>query len=398
MKVKTLTFSIVLGLIYFLFFSPIAYLPTQSLFKYGGLLFVGIFLLFHIGIFFKKEYLPINLMVLLFAVWVIVGGYLNKNQGIERNTFLASIVGMGTMIEVFLLLQYTVETKNFPLLFNLYYYLTLLTVIVTDLLIIFAPSVALNYGNYLVGTKFQVSYLHLQLLVFFLLRTRTKKQSEVKIYVFSAVYFLWAALIAFFINCNTGLVASFIYIVVYFLFLRKKGLLANPLVMIVFLLVNCSFLFVFRSVLDNELVQYIIVEVFDTSLTLTGRMDIYQMLPKILEGHLLWGYGYGSAYEICLGLMGFADTQNGLIQWLLQIGIPAFILLLMIFFVCFSRAKGATQFIYPAVVMIYSYSLIASVEITINEQFLFWMALICAASCYKGIENEEKEDLFMETE
>ena len=83
------------------------------------------------------------------------------------------------------------------------------------------------------------------------------------------------------------------------------------------------FVVLYEVVLLNPYVQTLITTVLKRSLTLTGKNNIYmQIFLNVLKKSLVYGgYGYGSSYEVCVKYLYYADTQNGILEWILQTGI-----------------------------------------------------------------------------
>ena len=164
----------------------------------------------------------------------------------------------------------------------------------------------------------------------------------------------------------------------------------NPLFYVAILLVCCSFMYVFEIVLSNEIVQDFIVNTLGRSLTLTGRTRIYNKLPELLYKRLWTGYGFGSSYEICMQYGSFPNTQNGIAEWVLQVGLPATVILVVLIYVVIhmlhkSEMSGKAGI--PGIFVLYVLAFLASVEVTINLAYFFWLAVLVGIA----LENEVRE-------
>ena len=391
--------AVLFSLLFFFFFSPISYLPDRFILKYVSLLIVGLYLLSNIKVILQKKYFSLNFLSVLFVLCIILFAFINRNTISDRNPFFASIVFSGYFLETLFLLEIFAEKNKIQKIISLFYNLTIITLIITDFLIFFVPSVYKAYGEYLIGTKFQVSYLHAQLIVLFLLKNNIKRYNQVEYWVKFLFYWVLSIFISVYVNCNTGLLANVLLGVGFIVFKNRQRIFSNPVLIVLFLLICCSFLFFADSILKNEYVQYFIVDVLHRDLTLTGRTNIYEQIFQVLDGHWLMGYGYGSSYEVCTDTMGYANTQNGLLNWILECGILVAVLIVAMLYVAFSKIKKCGKFLFPSIICIYVYSLIASVEVTINAQFLFWILFIFTFSSYynsskraalKGVDNEKR--------
>ena len=97
-----------------------------------------------------------------------------------------------------------------------------------------------------------------------------------------------------------------------------------------------------------------------------------------MNDHWLLGFGYGSSYEICRSQIGFADTQNALMEWIMQIGIIGSVCLIIVLIYAFSKSKNLKnekQWIWLAG-YIYTLIFIGTVEITYTMYFFAVLVLI----------------------
>lgn len=96
---------------------------------------------------------------------------------------MAAIVFTATLVEFVLTVEIFCQREEMRNLIKVFYRMTLLVVIATDFLILFT-SIHLQYGGdvFLVGTKFQVIYMHFYLISFFIadknVRLRTVRESS----------------------------------------------------------------------------------------------------------------------------------------------------------------------------------------------------------------------------
>lgn len=374
----------VLALVYYLLFAPIAYLPDRSIIKYGMILLVGLFVVYNIKVILRKKYLSMNILLLLFVVVCIISSIINRNTISSRDPFLASIVYMGTLVEALLVFEILAEKEGLLFIINVFYRLTVFTVIVADILALLMPSLFYSFGGYyLIGNKFNMSYLHVQLIVLLFLRRTTGLYKKNLFYILAVLYSVLSIFISIYVDCMTGLMLTAIFLLIYFVFYRIRSVLANPVLVVVVLLLFCCLLFVGSSILNNEYVYNFIVNVLGRSPTMTGRTRIFERIPYIMAGHWALGYGYGSAYEITMELIVAPNAQNGLLNWCLECGIFAAILIVAMLFNSFRKVKYYNKELYPLIVILYSFCIIASIEICIGGQFFTWMFFIFVYSSYE---------------
>lgn len=381
---------IILCLLYFITITSINVIPHASTIRYASIAVIGLFLISGFSYFIKRKNLILNIILMVYSILVIYTSYMNKDLITERSIFPLSILYSIVFCEIFLVMEYVAEKKKLDLVINIFYKLTLIVLIVNDILLIISPELfgVDLIGVYLVGNKFNVAYLHMVLLAFFIARSHVKSYSKKRFYFLYMVYFITAVVIGIMVDCNTGTIGVILFATSY-IFLRKIRILLKPWMVLTVLIISCMFAFTYEAVLENEHVQYFVSNVLGRSLTLTGRTNIYKAVPEMFKNHWTWGYGYGTAYIICDKYVGIFDTQNGLLEWILQIGWIATALMLVIIYISFSKLKmidkkGNLKEIYPIIFLVYSFSVLASVEITITYRYFMLVALVYC----KGIQAE----------
>ena len=137
------------------------------------------------------------------------------------------------------------------------------------------------------------------------------------------------------------------------------------------LLLGCGlFSILYDYILDISYVKYFITEVLHRSLNLTGRITIYENIPKILNGHLLLGYGHGSSYEVWINALHYPNSQNGLIDMIVEDGLLSTIMFLIIIKHIF---KGNNKIIK---LIICTFFILSAFEITLGNMMIAWLALL----------------------
>ena len=370
-RIKISKLSIIMILTYFLVFVNIAYIPQYNFIKYVSIIIITLYLSTRIRVFLNRRYMLLNIVLLLFCFLVLYNSWITRSLTSSRDSFKSAALFVVSIILTFLVMEYLAYCKKIPEMLNLYYKLTLATVIVN---------------------KFKVSYLHIYLIVFFLFKMRKIMEWRKGHAVILLFYSVLTIGIAVRVNCVTGIVGVLVLLVMYFLFSNKMTgkLIMNPLFYVAILLVCCSFMYVFEIVLSNEIVQDFIVNTLGRSLTLTGRTRIYNKLPELLYKRLWTGYGFGSSYEICMQYGSFPNTQNGIAEWVLQVGLPATVILVVLIYVVIhmlhkSEMSGKAGI--PGIFVLYVLAFLASVEVTINLAYFFWLAVLVGIA----LENEVRE-------
>ena len=123
-----------------------------------------------------------------------------------------------------------------------------------------------------------------------------------------------------------------------------------------------------------------IENVLERDTTLTGRIKIYQNYMRAMEGHWLFGYGYGSGNTVSLQHFECTNAQNAVLHWILQCGLIISSLLIALFALIMKRSNHARaemkKNIDLLVALIYTYIVLGIVEITYSMAFILFTALI----------------------
>lgn len=328
----------------------------------------------------KRGYLIVFVLVVLFALSIIFPAVLNLNYTSHYLTINLIVY----LLELFAFMMCAAEKEHCESVFKFLFWYALLLAIVTDILM-FSKIVTFESGffeTYLIGTKFAVSYLHIYLFAFFLMKKKSRSFLTARNIIFLIVFTSGMFFIKQRIDCNTGLIGYILLILLMFVFnmvsetaLRKLSSYSCLLIV----LIGCTlFAFAAEAILSIPSIENFIVNGLHRDATLTGRTAIYGAYAEMMQGHWLWGYGYTNTFNIAMSLFNYANAQNGLLQWILQIGVVPVSIMLIIFVVIFkqmSRKKHLKQII-PVISLVYVYALLGTVEVTISMNFFLWMALI----------------------
>ena len=328
---KNIDFDIIiLILLFHITLIELSYLSFFNYLKYGIILVIGIYILVHIKLIFKKKFTFINLLFGCYGISVIISSFFNRGI-VERDTFLASLIYSAIILETLFTLEIILEKQKITSLIKTFFISMFVYVILNDVLFIVTPELFKIIGGtyYLIGNKFHASYSHLILITLFLLQNNNKKifNFKIKLILMFCVSFLIVSLM----DCQTGIV-GLVLLFVLILLSHKKSIVNRTNILVIFTL-SFSFVFLYQFVTENVLVEFLLTNILDTSLTLTNRTTIYSKLLLIMENHYLLGYGYGSSYEYLIESIGAPNVQNGLFDIIFQSGIFAtFFFVLIIFF------------------------------------------------------------------
>lgn len=397
MKYKIYFSDFITILFFHISFISLPYFENYNLLKYGIIVVIALYLIPKYKIIFQKKYRIVNIVLMLFCVIVLLTGYINRNNLQERNPFLAAIVFSAIVVEGFLIFQYFDYINKIKRVISVLYHTATFWIIVTDIIMVLKKDWFINSGGYyLIGNKFAVGYTHLLVICLYWCKC-VYKQKKMSLFNKSVMICWWLLSIgaSIYTDMATGLVG--ITILSLFILFHKKilSIMTKPQVALLVLIFSCIFLFVF-DFMNSSLVKFILVDILNRDLTLTGRMNIYIKVFSVLQGHWWSGYGEGSTYEVCMELLGAPNTQNGLVEALVEYGVVGLVLLLVLIACVFGHKEKIKQMnSIPIVSMLYVYFILASVEITLELPFF---ALLAIATVCIRMKNENISNYMMKKE
>lgn len=359
-----------------------AYFPLYDQIRTISVFVVIVMLVSHIKIFFqKKKDIILNSIVLLFMLEILYSSHINSNYSTSR--FYASLQFAAGVAETFFVFEYVQYISRIDLTKKIIYYWTLFYCTLSDLLFIINPSVYGTADGFLIGNKFQISYLHIMLLVFWKMRNEKMSKNKKNI---ALLHIIWAASVSLYTGCSTALIGLFIVCVIWLL----KGILSTILnrweIAIAVLAVCDSLLLVNAAVLSNKYVSYFIQNILGKDATLTGRLRIYSVIQNAVIQNIWFGQGFENNHSATMKAAMAANAQNGILDCMISYGLVGVILLGLIVIFSFIRGKQKSDFEQYA--MAYTFIAISMVEITLNREFIFFVVMI--AACWKYGEAKEE--------
>lgn len=332
--------------------------------------------------FLKRKYFFVWMLVLSLCLVLMISMYVNRRPLVGSIPIRTTVRQVLYLWELFALMIWAAERGESQFVISFVYMYLLILTIVTDFLLLTKIIVFRNgsHESYLVGTKFSVSYLHMNLVAFWALRNRSENTYRItKINVFLAIALVGISL---YINCLTGVLGA-TAMLVFMHWCRSKRTqkilrLTSPNVLTIALIGNVVFAFTARQIMTIPVVAFFVSSVLGRSTTLTGRISIFEMFGDKINFFWVWGCGVGNEHAAASWLFGYDNAQNAFLQWLLQAGIVATVLLcgLMLFIFRQLSRSNKQEKVLPLVVLVYVYIIMGMVETTFNMSFIMWLAVI----------------------
>lgn len=389
--------SILAVLIFLTQFVSLSYFTWYNFLRYSTIVAVGIYVFARYKILIQRKYLMVNILALLFSMLTIYTSFLNKSRGAERDPFLAAIVYCASFIIFLFYMEIMAEYCMVEKTIDVFYRVALIVAVITDMLVFFAPSLFAVNHQYFVGTKFGVVYLHLLLMVFYFasINMDESRKPNKKLLAFLAV---WSFFVGIYVDCSTGILGVLILLAFMLIINNREGLFLNSVFYSAIQILSFCFVYFYEFVLSNGTVEHFIVNVLGRDMTLTYRTVIYQKVPLILTAQNGWmkGMGYGSSYELGMKYGGLSDTQNGILEWIWQVGVPTTIVMVIMFAVIFFISKRYMvdqnrKILLAFLSGIYLMTVLGTVEITISQ--MYFALLVCILGiATENVESNEIED------
>ena len=346
------------------------------------------------GFFNRSNALFISIFA-CFIAGVAYACYRNAGTVPGRNPLAFAKYDLIAFSCIFISIIYTAQNKKLEQLLKIVTCVIAAFCLINDMFMLIGYQFGATAGgvNYFVGTKFTVAYLHMSLIVAYtLISANSTSRNRRAIIAFLVVLSIAVSIRS---DCNTGIIGI---VLLAFMILGNeyskgiRNLLYTRPFFVFSLFYGLIFAALVTIILANPFVQHIIVDVLDRELTLTGRTDIYAYLFLALANSILFGYGYGNSYTISKNFFGYANTQNGLAEWLLQVGIIGAIPMVLLFFYCIFSiiSTDKEKEMMPVVAMLYVFNFLASVEVTISIIYFYWIFVLLA---WAGEKKNEKEKI-----
>lgn len=335
---------------------------------------------------FKKNKFYTLLALAVFCVMLIISMFASRNSTIGESSLRNTVRLLLYLVELFLLMVVIAETGRTRATLNfLFWYLLVLTII-NDLLM-FTKVITFvdgRYESFLVGTKFSVAYLHMNLLTMWVAKRGGNagiRNVSKWLIVLAAAYIV---LVSIRVDCMTGVLGCIMLVILFRMMegSKRNKLLrfTSPWLLLLVLIASVVLAFLAEAITQLPPVRFVLEDILQRDTSITGRTYIYQMYIGNLEGHWLTGFGYGNGNAASNLLFGYENVQNGVLQWVLQVGVPATISMAALMMQVFRLANRCPTErrvrLMPLVALIYMYIILGTIETTFNMSFLLWFALI----------------------
>lgn len=357
-----------------LLFGALQPIGFQNFINVIGIILGCLVFLTNMSLFYRKLPISFLIMIILFSVFELYSTYINLGNHTSINGMSTGIYFLAKILSFFVLLFYLIFNGHYKIVAKYLFFICLGYCIINDVLLLFRYRSFQSLQLYPLGNKFEVAYMHLDLIAFYLFQTYFNSQSKnIKSKLLLLVFY--AILISKVVDCITGLNGILFFMILLCLIPEKS--LYNPMWWSIISVISFSTVYFYNQIVTSDLYQKLVINWLFRETTMMGRINIYKQLPQIMSGHWLWGFGAGSAYETIYNYMRMPNAQNGFWNIILQIGSLAVIILIMLTVYSISRSgKLKLKSVKPLIIMLYVYSMLSTFEITIDNNFIGYVLLI----------------------
>ena len=329
-----------------------------------------IYLMSKINIIINKKYKKVNILFLLFVLVSILSTLISKSNIQESIWFFVKISSMFFFMEI---VNEKQEWKNILRNYSFLYLLYAIISIFVDAKFHYLYG---KYGlNYLIGNKFAISYSAFMALIFFDTYRENYLEKKISAKLYGIIVFVISVFISYTTDCNTGILCCILYFV-----LKKiniKRLKSSKNVLCVSIIASIVLIWFRDFILQQKITAFIVENIFNRSLDLSGRIRIYENILNIIFEHPWIGHGYGNSYNILYNRIMAPNTQNALLEWWFNSGICGLSFLLATIASVFNNLKYENTIILKSfIVGIYVFLILGSIEVTIGSAFFVLLACI----------------------
>lgn len=359
------------------------YIVNYAWIQRGVILFLFFMLAPYLKVLCKKRYLLVNLILLFVMSSAIISGWINRDGYAHSFT-----VGLTFAVQVFLATWYiesVIERGMLHIGINYFFRIVFIICLLSDIVMIVAPyRISHSWGEfsyyYLIGNKFDISYLHIILLFLYTLKNWMFYGKIYKNKKNFIVLMIIALAVSIYTECATAIVGLLVFLVVLLVDIFKpKGMLCS----IIYLGLCNILLIVNYSIINTSVIRYVIENILHESVELTGRQGIYLKYLKIFTINPIFGAGLDNNYALSMEFTGAADMQNGMLDIYLSYGIVGAILFIILYcLTIYSIQKLNSKISQSFFAIIIMFVTLSAIEITFRIQMyiiLLFSWCICMA-------------------
>ena len=226
---------------------------------------------------------------------------------------------------------------------------------------------------YIFGDKFDTSYFFIMLTSLYHVKNNRKINTRKHYsFVFLALA-LFTIFISFWIHCTTAGVASILMLILSILSKKIKRLFMSEKVILMSMGLAAFIIRIIDSIIENQYIQYLVVDILGKNINLTGRLKIYDNLDYIVSRKPIMGYGYGS--RVVEQVVGYGNAQNGLFHLIIEFGLTGMFVFIWMVVYCIRKSAKTVDY-WGLYLLLFAMIICSITEISYNYMFFIAVFLL----------------------
>lgn len=317
---------------------------------------------------YRSSSLPFCFMVVVSSLAGYLAGY------VDVSNYTDAIFYAICLYVLALLISTCCRTDRIDTFISVFFWMTALYCALSVVFIIEVGTSDSSLLYYFAGNKFSTSYYFIMLACFAFAKMQRGDGNGKAVVLVTVLLGGLALAVSLKVHCATAAAMSALVIVLAFVPLRVQRVLSSPAVVIAAMVLTGVILAFLAQILQIPSVRHIVVDVLGKSLTLTGRILIYDALQVVISQSPVLGYGYGNT--VVAMFVGYGNAQNSIMETIVNYGLLG---LCALFYMVWVNIRGSKA-IWSWGMFILLYAMIVGSVVEITYNYFFFTALMTIAA------------------
>lgn len=318
-------------------------------------------------------------LFMLYAINIFVCTVLNT---FDINRLGLSLIEGFTLILIFYIWDFVGKKNSAFVIDAMTKYFTFMVILNIISMIAFPEGISQSeVGDpiYWIGNKFATAYCNLFTIALLNIQNNFRKVTRYSIAnnltykIFLVVLYVCNIFVSVYTECSTGIVATVVMLILFLLEDSKLLKLKISHAVIISLILSVAIV-VFQVQQNSDFLKFIIEDVLHENLSLTGRDRIYAAYFGLMQGHHIFGWGFGNT--LIKTNVGPINTQNGFLEIHCEYGIIGVILFFMIISLINKKYNSKLKELRPIFWFVFSMFMCAIIEIPFGELFFLGLSIL----------------------
>lgn len=382
---KRLFFVISLILCLIISIEPVVFVftPFHDIFRVGQ---VAVLVFGVVFCYLNNGNIKFPIYLTIYFSYLVVVTYINHGAIIKVITTLLPIIGLVFALEYFFKKNIFLTMKTMYIYFSILVYINFIFMIIRPDGLITVTTTNTVVGYNFLGVSNQLGPYLILASVISLIYASIRKRITINIVLVNV-----CAYISLILVWSATSIAWFTIYFVLLIFMSKKSILSNFinwLNVLVFIIIS-HLLIVF--VKAQNWFDFIIVDILNKDLTLSGRTVIWDEAIKLIKGSLIFGYGEISDGRYIRVGSALFNTHNIFLQLFLQGGILFVLFTLLIMFTSLYQIKQNQNQSVNSILLISVLTLFCMMITEVYAFIIIFILLFLVYHCYLYIPSDGRE-------